>query len=249
MKKSICLMLSFVMTVVMLAGCVMSASAEKLPILGAGIYSSTDNFNSFIGKAIKNASNGVFDCNVDDGQQDQSMQLNQIDTAIAMVYYRRMKCDIVVLEVGMGGEWDATNVIEDNEAAVIVNIGLDHTEVLGDTVEKIALTKSGVVKRGCPCVMYRQQPSVEAVFEAVCRKLDAPFTLADFAMGVAANLDNKPTLAIEANIRFFTGVKGEKLIGRCTADKAGRSVGFYSVEISDDLGTNIAHFTCTAHRS
>ena len=83
MKKSICLMLSFVMTVVMLAGCVMSASAEKLPILGAGIYSSTDNFNSFIGKAIKNASNGVFDCNVDDGQQDQSMQLNQIDTAIA----------------------------------------------------------------------------------------------------------------------------------------------------------------------
>ena len=83
MKKSICLMLSFVMTVVMLAGCVMSASAEKLPILGAGIYSSTDNFNSYIGKAIKNASNGIFDCNVDDGQQDQSMQLNQIDTAIA----------------------------------------------------------------------------------------------------------------------------------------------------------------------
>ena len=83
MKKSICLMLSFVMTVVMLAGCVMSASAGNLPILGAGIYSSTDNFNSYIGKAIKNASNGVFDCNVDDGQQDQSMQLNQIDTAIA----------------------------------------------------------------------------------------------------------------------------------------------------------------------
>ncbi len=83
MKKSICLMLSFVMTVVMLAGCVMSASAEKLPILGAGIYSSTDNFNSYIGKAIRNASNGVFECNVDDGQQDQSTQLNQIDTAIA----------------------------------------------------------------------------------------------------------------------------------------------------------------------
>lgn len=83
MKKSICLMLSFVMTVVMLAGCVMSASADNLPILGAGIYSSTDNFNSYIGKAIRNASNGVFECNVDDGQQDQSTQLNQIDTAIA----------------------------------------------------------------------------------------------------------------------------------------------------------------------
>ena len=104
----------------------------------------------------------------------------EIVTAIGFEYFKRQKCDIVVLEVGMGGEWDATNVIEDNEAAVIVNIGLDHTEVLGDTVEKIALTKSGVVKRGCPCVMYRQKPSVEAVFEEVCRKMDAPFTLADF---------------------------------------------------------------------
>ena len=64
----------------------------------------------------------------------------EIVTAIGFEYFRRQKCDIVVLEVGMGGEWDATNVIEDNEAAVIVNIGLDHTEVLGDTVEKIALT-------------------------------------------------------------------------------------------------------------
>ena len=104
----------------------------------------------------------------------------EIVTAIGFEYFKRQKCDIVVLEVGMGGEWDATNVIEDNEAAVIVNIGLDHTEYLGDTLEKIALTKSGVVKRGCPCVMYRQEPSVEAVFEEVCRKLDAPFILADF---------------------------------------------------------------------
>ncbi len=104
----------------------------------------------------------------------------EIVTAIGFEYFKRKQCDIVVLEVGMGGEWDATNVIEDNEAAVIVNIGLDHTEVLGDTIEKIAKTKSGVVKRGCPCVMYRQEPSVEQVFEEVCRDMDAPFILADF---------------------------------------------------------------------
>ena len=88
----------------------------------------------------------------------------EIVTAIGFEYFKRRQCDIVVLEVGMGGEWDATNVIEDNEAAVIVNIGLDHTEVLGDTIEKIALTKSGVVKRGCPCVIYRQEKVVEDVF-------------------------------------------------------------------------------------
>ena len=57
--------------------------AGSLPILGAGIYSSTDNFNSYIAKAISGASNGVFQVNVDDGQMDQSTQLNQIDTALA----------------------------------------------------------------------------------------------------------------------------------------------------------------------
>ena len=104
----------------------------------------------------------------------------EIVTAIGFEYFRRQRCDIVVLEVGMGGEWDATNVIESNEAAVIVNIGLDHTEYLGDTLEKIARTKSGVVKPGCPCVVYRQDESVERVFEAVCRDMGAPFIPADF---------------------------------------------------------------------
>lgn len=104
----------------------------------------------------------------------------EVVTALGFEYFARQQCDIVVLEVGMGGDWDATNVIESNEAAVIVNIGLDHTQILGDTLEKIALTKSGVVKRGCPCVMYRQAPSVEAVFEEVCRQKGAPFIRADF---------------------------------------------------------------------
>ncbi|MBR2697570.1 MAG: bifunctional folylpolyglutamate synthase/dihydrofolate synthase [Clostridia bacterium] len=117
----------------------------------------------------------------------------EVVTAIGFEYFRRQKCDIVVLEVGMGGEWDATNVIEDNEAAVIVNIGLDHTEVLGDTLEKIAKTKSGVVKRGCPCVIYRQEKVVEDVFRQVCREMDAPFFPADFdsLRPVSAGLDGQ----------------------------------------------------------
>ena len=83
MKKLMCAVLCGTMTAGMLAGAAMTAMADDLPILGAGIYSSTDNFNSYIGKAIKNASEGVFECNVDDGQLDQSTQFNQIDTAIA----------------------------------------------------------------------------------------------------------------------------------------------------------------------
>ena len=60
-----------------------AASTGDLPILGAGIYSSTDNFNSYLAKAIANSSDGVFQVNVDDGQLDQTTQLNQIDTALA----------------------------------------------------------------------------------------------------------------------------------------------------------------------
>lgn len=99
---------------------------------------------------------------------------------IAFEYFYRKKCDIVVLEVGMGGAWDATNVIEVPEVAVITNIGLDHTEYLGDTVEKIAETKSGIFKPHGHAVVYRSTPSVEAVYERVCAERDVTLRKADF---------------------------------------------------------------------
>ena len=99
---------------------------------------------------------------------------------IAFEYFYRKKCEIVVLEVGMGGAWDATNVIEVPEVAVITNIGLDHTEYLGDTVEKIAETKSGIFKPHGHAVVYRSTPSVEAVYERVCAERDVTLRKADF---------------------------------------------------------------------
>ena len=100
---------------------------------------------------------------------------------IAFEYFVRKGCDIVVLEVGMGGAFDATNVIETPEVAVITNIGLDHTEVLGDTLEKIAETKSGIFKDNGHAVIYRGTPSVEAVFERVCAERNTALVKADFA--------------------------------------------------------------------
>ena len=99
---------------------------------------------------------------------------------IAFEYFKRQKCDMVVLEVGMGGAFDATNVIETPEVAVITNIGLDHTEVLGDTVEKIAETKAGIFKEGGHAVVYRSTPSVEEVFERVCAQRNVSLKKADF---------------------------------------------------------------------
>ena len=104
----------------------------------------------------------------------------ELVSCIAFEYFMRNRCDIVVLEVGMGGALDSTNVINAPEVAVITNIGLDHTDVLGDTVEKIAETKAGIFKTGCDAVVYRSNPSVEAVFEQVCKEKNIPLTKADF---------------------------------------------------------------------
>ncbi len=103
----------------------------------------------------------------------------ELVTAIAMVYFARHACDIVVLEVGLGGELDSTNVIDTPEVAVICNIGYDHTEVLGDTLEKIAQAKAGIIKGG-DAVIYRCADSVEAVFAERCRATGATLHKADF---------------------------------------------------------------------
>ncbi len=104
----------------------------------------------------------------------------ELVSCIAFEYFMRNHCDIVVLEVGMGGALDSTNVIDPPEVAVITNIGLDHTEVLGSTVEAIAETKAGIIKTGCEAVIYRNTPSVEAVLEKVCKEKKVPLHKADF---------------------------------------------------------------------
>ena len=104
----------------------------------------------------------------------------ELVSCIAFEYFARMHCDIVVLEVGMGGAMDSTNVIEVPEVAVITNIGLDHTDYLGSTVEEIALTKSGIFKENGHAVIYRGSASVEKVFEDVCAQKNVSLKKANF---------------------------------------------------------------------
>lgn len=104
----------------------------------------------------------------------------ELVTCIAFAFFQRRHVDVVSLEVGMGGEMDSTNVIDPPLVSVLTNIGLDHTEILGDTLEKIAETKSKIIKAGSQAVTYREIPSVEAVFEARCREVGAQWTPADF---------------------------------------------------------------------
>lgn len=79
-------------------------------------------------------------------------------TAIGMLYFLKSNCDYVVLEVGMGGRFDATNVIDAPTMSVITSISIDHTEYLGDTIEKIAYEKCGIIKNGSKLVSYADNP-------------------------------------------------------------------------------------------
>ena len=109
----------------------------------------------------------------------------ELITAAAMLWFCEEKCDVVVLEAGLGGRFDATNVIEHPACTVVMNIGLDHTHILGSTPEAIAAEKAGIIKRGVPCVVYEQSPSVLDVFRRRCDELSAPLIVPDFsALGV-----------------------------------------------------------------
>lgn len=116
-----------------------------------------------------------------DSMSDDHPTEFEIMTAAALLWYAEEKCDIVVLEVGLGGRFDATNVISSPEVSVIMNIGLDHTAVLGDSVEKIAFEKGGIIKPGRPCVLYQQADEVEAVIKDLCAQRGSELTIADFS--------------------------------------------------------------------
>lgn len=97
---------------------------------------------------------------------DESIGEFEFVTAVALLYFVEQKCDFVVLEAGLGGEFDATNVIDAPMVNVITAISLDHTAVLGDTVSAIARTKAGIIKPGSVVVCSPEQP-VEALGEIV----------------------------------------------------------------------------------
>lgn len=103
----------------------------------------------------------------------------EIETALGFLYFLEKECDIVVLETGMGGLLDATNVIENTELTVFASISMDHMKFLGNTPEEIAEQKAGIIKKGCNVVSAVQRPEVLAVLCGRAEELGCPVTVAD----------------------------------------------------------------------
>ena len=104
----------------------------------------------------------------------------ELVTCIGFEYFARHECDIVILECGMGGEFDATNVIRTPECAVLCTIGLDHMQVLGSTHTEIARTKAGIFKPGGVCVTYPALPEVEALYSELAEARSLHWARANF---------------------------------------------------------------------
>lgn len=100
----------------------------------------------------------------------------EVITAAAFTLFKRAECEYVVLEVGLGGRLDSTNVIASPQVSVITSVSIDHTAVLGNTVEEIAAEKCGIIKQGCKTVSYPSQlASVEEIIRETCRRKDNSF--------------------------------------------------------------------------
>lgn len=105
----------------------------------------------------------------------------EVETAVAFLYFQDKQCDIVVLETGLGGALDTTNVVENTLAAVFSSISMDHMDVLGDSLEKIALAKAGIIKNKCYAISVRQTPEVMKVLRQSALSRKGKFLTADIS--------------------------------------------------------------------
>src|SRR6185503_4042376 len=96
----------------------------------------------------------------------------EITVAMAFDYFENQKIEIAIIETGLGGRLDSTNIITP-ELSVITNIGMDHMNILGDSLEKIAAEKAGIIKKGIPVVVGEVLPETQPVFEKKATELNA----------------------------------------------------------------------------
>lgn len=156
-------------------------------------------------------------------------------TAMAFKYFADERCDIVVLETGLGGRLDATNVIPPPELAALMNIGLEHTEYLGTTLAQIAAEKAGILKNGSLAVSYGQCAEVRAVFEKIAAERGVALEFADFSRLKILSSDREGQSFSYDGETYFIPLLGEHQCKNAavaiTAAKALRGRGF---EITDE---------------
>lgn len=148
----------------------------------------------------------------------------EVTTAMAFCYFAEEAVDVAVIEVGLGGRLDSTNVITP-EVCAITNISLDHTQILGDTVEKIAAEKAGIFKRGVPALAIQQKPTVVEVLRKNAEDAGAPLQVVgkdiEFSVRFEASASQGPHLRVGVSTErnsfdhIAVPLKGEHQANNC----------------------------------
>ena len=118
----------------------------------------------------------------------------ELITAIAFEYFYEEKCDIVVLECGLGGRLDSTNIIKTPLLCVITGIALDHTAILGDTIDKIAYEKAGIIKEGIPCIYCGEDKNARSVIKKRADEVGSDLILVDHSKTITKEMTLKGTV-------------------------------------------------------
>ncbi len=148
--------------------------------------------------------------------------LFEIVTGAAFHYFSEQKVDVLILEVGLGGKYDATNVVAVPLLSLIMSISIDHTDFLGDTIEKIAAEKAGIIKKNCPVVLYSQDDMVYNIIKDVADQMDAPFyCLNDAEIDVASQTLEGTVFSVKNKSISLENLElsllGSYQIGNCVA--------------------------------
>ena len=146
--------------------------------------------------------------------------LFEIETAAAFCLFAQHPADVVLLEVGLGGRLDATNVIEAPLATVIAPVSMDHTEFLGDTLTTIAGEKAAIIKRNVPVICAEQSPEAAAIIEAQARRMHAPL----YTAGQEWHVNVERGRLVYQDERGLMDLAAPKLFGRHQFDNAGLAI-------------------------
>lgn len=177
----------------------------------------------------------------------------EVVTAIGFIYFAEQKCDVVCLEVGIGGLRDSTNIIHEPLAAVFTNIGLDHTNMLGNTPGEIAAHKAGILKGKCPAVAYpRMDPEALAALMEKCAENGNPLVQGNFSSAAVAveksGIDG--TVFSYGGMEIHLPLLGEhQICNAITAIETVRVLSRAGIQVSDEQivkGTELVRFPARA---
>ncbi len=141
-----------------------------------------------------------------------SLSFFEMTVGMAFSYFANKKVDIAVIEVGLGGRLDSTNIITP-EVSLITNIGYDHIDILGDTLEKIAMEKAGIIKKGIPVVVSEKQVETKGIFELIAAQKQSPLIFAQdeetksYSTDLLGNYQKKNAKGVVATIRALKRFK------------------------------------------